>query len=247
MVFGEDIPVSAVENLIIKSKTMQRMRCIDQSGPSKYFWGGAVPAFSRFDHSIGVWALVKKFSQSELECYAALLHDSSFPAFSHMTDFLISSLKEDGVVDQNNCFQDRTHVEYLKKSEIYKLLNKNLGISIEQLDFKNKSYSCLEQDLPDMCADRIEYNIHTALLMRKITMDQAKEMIASLRFANGKWFFTDALVARNFAELSLFFTQNFWSTKFNFVVNFHFAEAVRIAIKKKLLDIKDIYLTDLEF
>ncbi|MDR2402185.1 MAG: hypothetical protein LBD32_01820 [Cytophagales bacterium] len=71
-------------------------------------------------------------------------------------------------------------------------------------------------------------------------------MITSLKFENNKWFFTDAVVAKNFAELSLFFTQNFGSSKFNVIMNFHFAEAVRIAIEKKFLDLKDIYLTDLE-
>ncbi|MDR2402186.1 MAG: hypothetical protein LBD32_01825 [Cytophagales bacterium] len=117
------------------------MKYIDQSGPPRYFLNDIVPEFSRFDHSIGVWALVKKFSRSKFECYAALLHDSSFPAFSHMSDFLINLLEEDGVVDQNNCYQDRTHVEYLKKSGICELLNKITKVSIEQLDFGNKSYT----------------------------------------------------------------------------------------------------------
>ncbi len=245
-VFGSDVEVSEVERLIIESSTMQRIRHIDQSGPSRYFFPNAVPGFSRFDHSIGVWYLVKKFSGSDKECYAALLHDASFPAFSHMTDYLMDFLKEDKIIDQNESFQDRTHINYLKKSEVYSLLNEKFGLSLDDLNFENASYKCLEQKLPDMCADRIEYNIHTGLVMKKITLDQAKKIIQSLRFVDGKWFFTDFVVARNFAELSLYFTPNFWSSKFNFTVMFHFAEAIRIAIRKGCLNICDIYLTDIE-
>jgi Sec7-like guanine-nucleotide exchange factor len=53
-------------------------------------------------------------------------------------------------------------------------------------------------------------------------------------------------VARNFAELSLYFTQHFWSSGYNCSSNFHFAKAIEIAMNKKMLSLGDLYLNDLE-
>jgi HD superfamily phosphohydrolase len=165
---------------------MQRIKRIDQSGTIRYFFPQIIPSFSRFDHSIGVWGLVKKFSKSKQECYAALLHDVSHPAFSHMLDFSTKFSKEKNKIDQRQSFQDEHHLTYLKNSGICEILQDNYQISLDSLNQENESYKCLEQKLPDLCADRIEYNIHTALLMKKITKQQAKEMITSLCFKNDK-------------------------------------------------------------
>ena len=95
-----------------------------------------------------------------------------------------------------------------------------------------------------MCADRIQYNIHTGVLTHKISKKEAADIINSLKFKDGKWFFNDVENAKKFAELSLYFTQNFWGAKWNTSMNIHFANILKRALKLKILSKKDMFSTD---
>ncbi|MCK4525510.1 MAG: HD domain-containing protein, partial [Candidatus Andersenbacteria bacterium] len=74
---------------IILDKDFQRMKKISQFGIFKHSFLFGIE-FSRFEHSVGVYYLLKKFGASEEECLAGLLHDISHGAFSHVLDIVFA-------------------------------------------------------------------------------------------------------------------------------------------------------------
>ncbi|MDR1289355.1 MAG: hypothetical protein LBJ77_03120 [Holosporales bacterium] len=228
----------AVLKEIINSDVMQRLKKIDQSGPPRYF-GPKLPAFSRFDHSIGVLALLRKTGASRLEQISGLLHDASHTAFSHIGDYLFAK-KVMNYTEKS--YQDSTHLTFLKNKA--GTLLKKLGIRVEDIDPDCGEFTRLEQPLPDMCADRIQYNIHTGLVFRFISYREARDIVDDLQFKDGKWLFTNPAIAKKFATLSVRFTQEFWGAKWNVMMNIHMKNAVKRAIKLGLITEEDIYSTD---
>jgi HD superfamily phosphohydrolase len=75
---------------LLDSKAIQRLKLIDQSGPTAYFLKN-FRRFSRYDHSLGVYALLKRYNASQEEQIAGLLHDASHTAFSHIGDWIFSN------------------------------------------------------------------------------------------------------------------------------------------------------------
>ncbi|MDR0640764.1 MAG: HD domain-containing protein [Holosporales bacterium] len=222
----------------IESPCIQRLKEIDQSGPARYF-GQKVAAFSRYEHSIGVLILLRKAGVHINEQIAGLLHDASHTAFSHTADFLFASyLKESA----HKGFQDSIHLSFLKRNTP-NLLEK-YHLTLEDVDPDNGKYLALEQSLPDMCADRIQYNIHTGIIMKMIKTKEAREIVGNLRFNGSKWFFLTAEIAKKFAELSVHFTREFWGAKWNVLMNVYFSNALKRAIKIGLMTMNDVFSTD---
>jgi HD superfamily phosphohydrolase len=235
-IWGEKIYLDGKLLAIASSDVMQRLKGVDQSGPPRYF-GPKLPAFSRFDHSVGVFALLRKAGAPFIEQAAGLLHDASYTAFSHVCDHLFA--KKTGEFTENG-YQDSVHMSFLR--EHAQALAKEIGLSIEDLNPDNNPR--LEQALPDMCADRIQYNIHTGVILGRISKDEAAAMVDDVVFEDGKWAFKDPELARRFAMLSLHFTQNFWGADWNVSMNIHLGKALKRAISIGLITESDIYSTD---
>ncbi len=219
---------------LINSKTMQRIKKIDQSGISYYF--NMTPKFTRYDHSVGVYYLLKRFGASLKEQAAGLLHDASHTAFSHLGD-LIFDHDETVLIDS---YQDKIHDWFLKKSDISKVLE-NHQFTIEDLLHKSGEFKALEQPLPDLCADRLQYNLHTGYLFKKISKEDVEKILNDLSFENGVWFFKTPSIAKKFGMLSLYFTETFWGSFENLAVCHISAKAFKLALKKKLIEIDDIH------
>ena len=224
---------------VINSGVMQRLRDIDQSGAARYL-GVKLPVFSRYEHSIGVYALLKKAGVSKKEQVAGLLHDASHTVFSHVGDYIWAKKINDY---NEESFQDTIHLAYLRKNRIEPIL-KSLGMKLRDVDIERNEYKALEQSLPGMCADRIQYNIHTGLIMKMINEKDVREILGDLKYEDEKWFFKDPIVARKFANLSVYFTQNFWGSKWNTTMNIHFANALKRAIELKIISEDELFSTD---
>jgi HD superfamily phosphohydrolase len=161
---------------IIDSKAMQRLKLIDQSEPAPYI--GLLPYFSRYDHSIGVFVLLQKAQVSKIEQIASLLHDTSHTIFSHLGNHLFYRQ------EQEKSYQDTIHLWFLRSIKIDKIISR-YNIAIKDLDPDDPKYTALERALPDLCADRIQYNIHTAVILNKISKLEAKEIVDDPKFHNG--------------------------------------------------------------
>jgi HD superfamily phosphohydrolase len=214
---------------LIKAKVMKRLEGVDQSGPLIYF--NKAPEFSRFEHSVGVLVLLQKAGASLKEQVAGLLHDASHTAFSHVADHLLyESNKEES-------YQDIVHLDFLSRMNVEELVS-SYDISLKDLD--PEGYGALEQPLPDMCADRIQYVVHTGVVFGKISKGDAQAIIDDLNFENGKWYFTSKELAHKFAALSLHFTKELWGSPWNFVFYEYFTEILKRAIKIQIISLDDI-------
>lgn len=233
-VFGIESIDDACLIELIESDAFQRLKGVDQHGIVSYCRG--TPTFNRFDHSIGVFSLLKKFEAPFVEQVAGLLHDISHTVFSHVGDYLFQK-------DVNApAYQDGIQAWFLKEQGIDKILEK-YGYKIDDVLDDHPDFKGLEQPLPDLCADRIEYNLHTALVFDLMTKNEIQAIVKALNFQHGYWYFTDLEAARAFANLSLYFTKNFWGCGENSLCNEWFAEALKIALNHQILDLDEIHFS----
>lgn len=220
----------------LQSEALQRLKHIDQHGMARYF-GDKTKPFSRYDHSLGVFYLVRKAGASLNEQVAALYHDASHTVFSHTGDHVF---QKQGEYHHDKSYQDHIHLWFLDKMDVVKRM-KSLGITRNDLDPDKPSYTALEQPYPDMCADRIQYNLQTGYLFDRITKPEIMEILNDLKFENGKWFFKDKALAEKFADLSLYFTEHFWSSSWNEALNHWGAAALKRALALGLLQEHEIH------
>lgn len=211
---------------LMGSKPMERLKAIDQSGPVAYF--GLAPKFSRFDHSVGVLALLQKAKAPFKEQVAGLLHDASHTPFSHVGDLLF--YKD----NQAKSYQDLVHLSYLNRMKVTDITAPH-DIHLEDLNPDLPCYTALEQHLPDLCADRIQYILHTGVLLDRVTESYATELIDNLQYTDNKWYFVDKKYARTMGDLSLRFTQEFWGVPWNCVFYELFARMLKHAMTLGLI------------
>ncbi len=242
-IWGQEIINDPLIETLIKHPLMQRLQHIDQSGPHLYF--GILPKFNRYEHSVGVLALLVRAQRSQKECVAGLLHDSSHTVFSHLADVLFKKNNTSTHYHEStHSYQDDIHLEYLQKHTIDDVVN-HYGISLEDLNPDKEEYKALEQPLPTMCADRIQYNIHTGVVLNLISTDQARDIINDLIFDGTQWYFTNPQYAKTFALLSVHFTQYLWGAPYNAAFYHYFAQVLRHAVTLNLISYDDIhYSTD---
>ncbi len=125
-----DLSLNAIEQQVLDTPVVQRMRGIKQLGTASYVYPGAL--HTRFDHSLGVNAVAKRIIghlresgvaiDLELETVigvAALLHDVTHVPFGHTLE------------DERRLFQ-----RHDKGDRLTRLLEGPLGETLSQLDIK---------------------------------------------------------------------------------------------------------------
>ncbi len=224
---------------LINSKAFQRLKLISQQGVPANFLPKTTPAYSRYEHSIGVMAILRKLGASQEEQAAGLLHDVSHTAFSHIVDYVIGS----GV---NEDYQDSTHKEFfLPGSELANILEKN---SLDPKMVSNlEIHGLLERHQPELCADRLDYTLR----YHAHNGDRAfvKRCIESITVSAGAMAFSSLDPAREFAERHL----ATWNAKrggyaekgWDMAVRWYlFSSALKIALSKNIITMEDFKQND---
>ncbi|OGJ41705.1 MAG: hypothetical protein A2378_02380 [Candidatus Pacebacteria bacterium RIFOXYB1_FULL_44_10] len=99
-----------------------------------------------------------------------------------------------------------------------------------------------EKNLPDLCADRIDYSLRSAMAFREI--QSAQYFIEHLSVQNDQWIFIDLDSAEKFAELFLHINTEYYSGIFSAVMFRTVGDYLRHAIQKKYISKTDLYTTD---
>jgi HD superfamily phosphohydrolase len=227
-IFGEVDEQNPAILQLVNSKAMQRLKQIDQSGPEAYFTANYF-RFSRYDHSIGVYALLKMHHASTEEQIAGLLHDTSHTVFSHLGDIIFQHGEQ-----RNESYQDNIHDWFLTEMNIDKII-RPYNLSINDISPKNPKFTALEQPYPDMNADRIEYNLHTALATKDLNAAEVSTILKSLHFSDNKWYFDDIRTAEKFAKLSTRYTKIFWGSTHNVALYTATSAAIKYALQHQII------------
>lgn len=221
-IYGSYSITSPVLLELLHSKPLLRLKDISQMGPPDPYYH--IPNYSRYEHSVGVMLLLKHLGASEIEQIAGLLHDVSHTAFSHLIDWVLGS----GRVEN---FQDNQHESFINNSEIPSILKK-YDYSVDKIT-NYKHYTLLEQDIPSLCADRIDYSL------REFPAETARRCFSHLEVFQNHITFKDEESAYLFAHEFLSRQNHHWGgyeavTRYNL-----FSRALRKALNIHIISMKN--------
>src|ERR1700735_4222766 len=113
--------------------------------------------------------LVQRAGGSVCEQAAALMHDVSHTAFSHVADFVFGGQKS---------YREEKRREWMAQSDIPAVLSRH---GVDWTDFlDDERFPLLEQPSPRLCADRLDYFPGDRLALGIITQIQATQISGSL-------------------------------------------------------------------
>lgn len=227
-IWGEiEIKDKLIEKIIL-DKDFQRMKKISQFGIFKHSFLFGIE-FSRFEHSVGVYYLLKKFGAKRNEYIAGLLHDISHGAFSHVLDLIF-------INDGNEEFADSILYEKVSNSNIGRILREN-SYHLDKI-INNKKHIIFDKELPDIAADRIDYTLRDPLGMN---VQLSKKIIDSLKIVKGEFVFDNSFVANLFAQQYYILNNEFWSSAFWTVNHKILAQIIEHSIERDYIKKEDLF------
>ncbi|GAA0450766.1 HD domain-containing protein [Alkalibacillus silvisoli] len=225
-----------VENVLkelIESKPVQRLKGVHQGGASYLVnpnWN-----VTRYEHSIGVMLLVRKLGGSIEEQIAALLHDVSHTAFSHVIDFVLEHENED--------YHELIYHHFIKHSEIPAILERN-GYQYEDVLLDDAKWTLLEQPAPELCADRVDYTLRDMTRYGQISLEEAHQFLQHLIVIDGKMYLDQLTIAEWFVETYYKEVIGFFMDPLNIYGNDQLAKALKSALQKGLISRSDFLRED---
>ena len=216
---------------LINSQSMQRLKDISQHGmPEEYYYK---PTFTRLEHSLGVLILLRRLGADLKEQIVGLLHDVSHTAFSHLVDWVLGDPYKEN-------FQDESHLEIIKNSELPEILRK-YGYDYREIADVG-TYSLLEREAPFLCADRIDYTLRDALVTG-VRFD-LELILKHLINYKGKIVFDSAKAAKSFSDIYVKFQREDWGGDISKVYWHFLSDILKEALHKKIIYEKDFWTTD---
>ncbi len=234
-VYGEVFINEPIILELINSPALQRLKGIDQAGYIKPYYPKAF--HTRFDHSLGVYLLLKKYAAPPEEQIAGLIHDVSHSVFSHCVDYALSKGSEKEHSHQDNIFEG-----FVKHSEI-PLILKRYHIDLDYV-LDEKNFPLKEKSLPDLCADRIDYSFRTAIAFGEINLKEIDYFLDNLVVEGKTWLFRDLKSAKKYADLFFLLNEKYFSSLASTVMFKTVGECVKYALLKKYINEDDLYTTD---
>jgi len=216
---------------LINSSPVQRLKGINQAGASQYVIAGKT--VTRYEHSLGVLILLRKLGASLEEQIAGVLHDVPHTAFSHVIDFVFPS--------DDHEYHEKFHSEIILNSEIPDILTKHNYDVNRILDDSN--FPLLERELPDLCADRIDYSLRD-MAASVGNRDTIKTYIENFTIYNDEIIFKEPDIARRYAEDYLMMDRTRWSHPLEIAYYQILAEAIKLALEKGILEKDDLFQDD---
>ncbi len=227
-----------VDNLLIAelidSSPMQRLKRINQSGGPVYLEPRR--DITRYEHSIGVWYLLKKYGASLEEQVAGLLHDTPHTAFSHVVDFVFPN--------EDHTFHEKFTKKVILSSEVPAILKKH-GMKVENI-LDKKRFHLLDADLPDLSADRIDYFLRDTRPDQLFPDSLVKQFLNGINVWKSKFYFKDRSLASLYAILFLNAGRLLWLDPNSHGSFFLLATALKRAIEIGKLTEEDFFKTDSE-
>ncbi len=216
---------------LIRSSAFERLKRIRQYGVTWFIRDEY--EYTRHEHSLGVFYLTRKYGAPLDEQVAALLHDVSHTAFSHVGDYIYGHIRSEKVM------QDEMHEQYIVDSGLMTILQK-YGFSHAVTEEAKKSQLCFEQEKPNICADRFEYVLNGALIEGIFSEQDIRDIVQHVHFKNGTWFFDDLTLAKKYARASVQLPQMRWGAAWHAFAYNCMGKALLKAVKIGLISFNEI-------
>lgn len=217
---------------LIATPTFQRLRGIRQAGPSAIAF--PFKTVTRYEHSLGVYLLLKRLGVARQEQVAGLLHDISHTAFSHAVDFVFASEEQD--------HHERLKPIFLERPDIVAALSR-FGYSPADF-FDDSVYPILERPLPWLCADRLDYFLRDAIACGVLRPGRAQELLAHTVVFASTLAFDDENAARVAEARFAVMNRDWWASRTEAFIYNEFAEALRAGFRSGCLRKEDLLSDD---
>jgi HD superfamily phosphohydrolase len=192
-----ELPAAVTD--LLHTAPMQRLRGIHQGGA--IVLANSAINHTRFDHSVGVLVLIRRLGGSLREQLAGLLHDVSHTAFSHLVDYVLEVAGED--------YHEQRYEEVLLHPEIQAALARHFFRYQDFLDLDQ--YTLLEQPLPNLAADRIDYTLRDLRQIGRLSAPAIAWFLQGLRVHEGRIVVSSTEHARWFSQQYGYLTEHYFA------------------------------------
>ncbi len=218
---------------LLQTNAVQRLKGILQHGITALI--GITYPTTRFEHSVGVMMLVRRLGASLEEQIAALLHDVSHTAFSHVVDYVFNQHDQQG-------YHEAIKLEYVAATEI-PLVVTSWGYTWQHI-LDAERFSLLEQPAPALCADRLDYFLRDSQNLGLASAADVQRVLSHLVVKDGRIGVDDPLTARWMGETFIAADERSWANYREVGLYELAARALRTALEMGLLHEPDFMQTD---
>jgi uncharacterized protein len=222
---------------LLQTDALQRLGQIMQHGITGLI--GLTSPVSRLDHSLGAMLLVRRLGGDLPEQIAALLHDVSHTAFSHVIDYVVDD--HDG-----QSYHDKKKAAFVAKTAVPQVLSHH-GYDWQEL-IQEENFPLLEQPSPRLCADRLDYFLRDSLGLGLADGDRvnwALNHLVVVEAADGpRLAVADLDVARWLGRTFMAADDKSWANFREVGLYELTAQAIKRALAIGLIDTADFWLTD---
>lgn len=218
---------------LMQSAALQRLRGVLQHGITGLI--GITNPTTRFEHSVGTMLLTRRMGASLPEQIAALLHDVSHTAFSHVIDYVFDC-------HDNQSYHEEQKEQFMAASDLPAILMK---YGYDWRDFLHEDdYSILEQPSPALCADRLDYFLRDSVDLRLATVDDVKIVLDRLAVHKNRIVVTEAAIARWLGYTYIAADQASWANFREVGLYELTAQAIKRALQTGAIKEADFWETD---
>jgi hypothetical protein len=232
-IFGAETIAEPVLLALLETRALKRLQGVLQHGISGLL--GVTRATTRYEHSIGVMLLVRHFGASLDEQIAALLHDVSHTAFSHVIDYVFNDYDQQG-------YHERHKEQVIATSDIPEVLE---SFAFDWRVLLNEAgFILLEQPSPALCADRLDYFLRDALDLGLASPTELQNSLAHLVNYHGRIVVDDLPAARWMADTFIAADRASWANFREVGLYELTAQAIRYALSSGALVEADLWSGD---
>lgn len=217
---------------LINSAPLRRIKDVNQSGTQLVEPHRTV---TRYDHCVGVMLLLRKFNASLEEQIAGLLHDVPHTAFSHAADFVFKER-------ESQTYHERFLQKIIFESEIPAILEK-YGIDPEFVT-NDEHFSLLEQPIPKLCADRIDYILRDTITDKIYSQKDAKTILDNLVVINKNFVIKSQDIALKFARDFMNQAFSYYNAPKTLTIFELLGDLIRTSFEENILTESDLFTTD---
>ena len=218
---------------LLASAALERLKGVLQHGVTALLQ--ITKPITRYEHSVGVMLLVRRCGGGLREQIAALLHDVSHTAFSHVIDHVFH--------DQGTqSYHERQKEWWLARTDAPTVLSRH---GLDWRDFiDDEQFALLEQPLPRLCADRLDYFLRDGSGMGLLSTQEVRSVLAHLAVVEGRMAIDEPATARFLGERFMAADDRSWSNPRELVLYELAARAIRAALEHGILSENDLWGTD---